>query len=115
MKHPARGEGRTIPLNQLQAFKADSNNKGRYLRTGVWTNTRHPNYFGNTCVWWGIWIVAFAGNPDIWWTIAGPLFNSIMLTKVLGKSFQDNFMGARPAYQKVIAETNGFLPWPPKK
>jgi steroid 5-alpha reductase family enzyme len=105
----------TVADGQLQAFKADSNNKGRYLRTGVWTNTRHPNYFGNTCVWWGIWIVAVSGNPDIWWTIAGPLFNSIMLTKILGKSFQDNFMGVRPEYQKLMAETNGFLPWPPKK
>lgn len=105
----------TVADGQLQAFKADSNNKGRYLRTGVWTNTRHPNYFGNTCVWWGIWIVAVAGNPDIWWTIAGPLFNSVMLTKVLGKSFQDKFMGVRPEYQKLMAETNGFLPWPPRK
>jgi len=102
----------TVADGQLQAFKADPNNKGRYLRTGVWTHSRHPNYFGNTTVWWGIYCVAVSGNPAIWWTIAGPIFNTIMLTGILGKAYQDKFMGSRPAYQKVIAETNGFLPIP---
>jgi steroid 5-alpha reductase family enzyme len=106
----------TVADGQLQAFKADSHNKGRYLRTGVWTNTRHPNYFGNTAVWWGIWLVAVDGNPAIWWTVLGPIINTIMLTGVLGKAFQDKHMGVRPAYQKVMDETNSFLPWPaPKK
>jgi steroid 5-alpha reductase family enzyme len=104
----------TVADGQLQAFKADTNNKGRYLRTGVWTHTRHPNYFGNTTVWWGIWIVAVAGNPTIWWTVIGPVFNTIMLTGILGRAFQDKFMGVRPEYKKVMEETNGFLPFPKK-
>lgn len=102
----------TVGDGQLQAFKADAHNKGRYLRTGVWTHTRHPNYFGNTTMWWGIWIVAVSGNPAIWWTIAGPILNTIMLTGVLGRAFQDKYMGSRPEYQKVMAETRGFLPIP---
>ncbi|MDB5971495.1 MAG: hypothetical protein JWQ90_3945 [Hydrocarboniphaga sp.] len=105
----------TVADGQLQAFKADANNKGRYLRTGVWTYTRHPNYFGNTVVWWGIYIVAVSAHPEIWWTIAGPAFNTIMLTGILGKAFQDKFMGSRPAYQKVISETSSFLPIPKRK
>ncbi len=105
----------TVADGQLQAFKADSNNKGRYLRTGVWTYTRHPNYFGNTCVWWGIYIVAVSVHHEIWWTIVGPVFNTIMLTGVIGKAFQDKFMGTRPAYQKVISETSSFLPIKPRK
>ncbi|HKT72169.1 MAG TPA: DUF1295 domain-containing protein [Steroidobacteraceae bacterium] len=100
----------TVADGQLQAFKADPNNKGRYLRTGVWTHTRHPNYFGNTTVWWGIWLVAVAGNPDIWWTVAGPVFNTIMLTGILGRAFQDKLMGTRPEYRQVMQETSGFLP-----
>jgi steroid 5-alpha reductase family enzyme len=55
----------TVADGQLHAFKSDSSNKGRYLRHGVWTHTRHPNYFGNTTVWWGIWLVAVAGNSNI--------------------------------------------------
>lgn len=105
----------TVADGQLQAFKADAHNKGRYLRTGVWTHTRHPNYFGNTVVWWGIYFVAVAGNNDLWWTIVGPLVNTIMLTGVLGRAFQDKYMGVRPEYQKVIAETNGFLPIPKRR
>jgi steroid 5-alpha reductase family enzyme len=104
----------TVADGQLQAFKADAQNKGRYLRTGVWTHTRHPNYFGNTMVWWGIWLVAVAGNPSIWWTLIGPVFNTIMLTGILGRAFQDKLMGVRPEYKKLMAETNGFLPFPKK-
>lgn len=109
----------TVADGQLQAFKQDKERykdmKGRYLQAGVWTHTRHPNYFGNTCVWWGIWLVAVSGNPDYWWTIAGPLFNTIMLTKILGKQFQDNFMGKRPEYQELMKKTRAFLPIPVSK
>lgn len=99
---------------QLQAFKQDPGNKGRYLEYGVWRLTRHPNYFGNTCVWWGIYITAVAGNPEIWWTILGPLTNTLMLTKVLGTAFQDKHMGSRPEYAELIKRTSGFIPRPPR-
>lgn len=120
---------------QLQAFKADKINKGRfdsegrwiisgtpadvganagtgkrYLETGVWSLTRHPNYFGNTVVWWGIWLTVYAARPDLLWTIAGPIFNTIMLTKVLGTAFQDKFMGSRPEYQALMSKRGGFFP-----
>jgi steroid 5-alpha reductase family enzyme len=104
----------TVADGQLQAFKADANNKGRYLRTGVWKHTRHPNYFGNTTVWWGIWLVAVAGNHNIWWTVIGPIMNTIMLTSILGSAFQDNFMGVRPEYKQLMQETSRFLPIPRK-
>lgn len=99
---------------QLQAFKQDPANKGRYTEFGVWRLTRHPNYFGNTCVWWGIYLTALAGNPDAWWTIIGPVVNTIMLTKVLGTAFQDKHMGSRPEYAELIRRTSGFFPRPPR-
>jgi steroid 5-alpha reductase family enzyme len=95
---------------QLQAFKQDPNNKGRYLEFGVWKLTRHPNYFGNVCVWWGIYLTAVAGNPEIWWTVAGPILNTIMLTKVLGTTFQDKYMGTRPEYADLMKRTSPFFP-----
>jgi steroid 5-alpha reductase family enzyme len=96
---------------QLQSFLA-LKERPRYLNTGVWTYSRHPNYFGTTTVWWGMWLVAVAGNSDVWWTVAGPAINTIMLTSVLGSAFQDNYMGARPEYQKLMARTRRFLPIP---
>ncbi len=101
---------------QLQAFLAlDKRKRPRYLNTGVWTHSRHPNYFGTTTVWWGIWLVAVAGNWDAWWTVCGPLINTIMLTSVLGSRFQDNYMGERPDYQELMARTRRFLPLPVSK
>jgi steroid 5-alpha reductase family enzyme len=103
----------TVADAQLQAFLADQpHNEGRYLNTGVWTRSRHPNYFGTTTVWWGIWITAVGGNSDAWWTVIGPVINTIMLTKVLGTKFQDRYMGDRPEYQELIRRTRGFLPVP---
>ncbi|HEX6389307.1 MAG TPA: DUF1295 domain-containing protein [Solirubrobacteraceae bacterium] len=96
---------------QLQAFLAQEQ-RPRYLNTGVWKYSRHPNYFGTTTVWWGMWLVAIDGNWDAWWTVAGPLANTIMLTSVLGSKFQDNYMGSRPDYQQLMARTRRFLPLP---
>jgi steroid 5-alpha reductase family enzyme len=101
----------TVADAQLQAFLAQ-HQRPRYLNTGVWTHSRHPNYFGTTTVWWGMWLVAVAGNPECWWTVAGPILNTIMLTSVLGSAFQDNYMGVRPEYQELMARTRRFLPLP---
>nr|WP_284236178.1 DUF1295 domain-containing protein [Mycolicibacterium sp. TUM20984] len=96
---------------QVQSFLA-LDQRPRYLNTGVWKFTRHPNYFGNALVWWAIWLVAVAGNPDCWWTVAGPVVNTIMLTSVLGSAFQDNYMGSRLEYQELMVCTRRFLPIP---
>jgi steroid 5-alpha reductase family enzyme len=101
----------TVADAQLQSFLA-LDKRPRYLNTGVWTHTRHPNYFGTTTVWWGMWLVAVAGNPDYWWTLVGPVLNTIMLTSVLGSAFQDNYMGSRPEYQELMVRTRKFLPLP---
>ncbi len=101
----------TVADAQLQSFLA-LEQRPRYLNTGVWKHSRHPNYFGTTTVWWGMWLVAVAGNPDCWWTVAGPIINTIMLTSVLGSAFQDNYMGVRPEYQELMARTRRFLPLP---
>jgi steroid 5-alpha reductase family enzyme len=101
----------TVADAQLQAFLA-LDQRPRYLNTGVWKHSRHPNYFGTTTVWWGMWLVAVAGNPTYWWTVAGPVLNTIMLTSVLGSAFQDNYMGVRPEYQELMARTRRFLPLP---
>src|SRR5260370_32915284 len=102
---------KTIATGHLQSFLA-LDKRRRYLNTGVWKHSRHPNYFGTPTVWWGMWLVAVAGNPACWWTVAGPIINTIMLTSGLGSAFQDNYMGVRPEYQELTAPTRRFLPLP---
>lgn len=103
----------TLGDGQLQSFLADKpHNEGRYIQTGVWKHTRHPNYFGTTTTWWGIWIVAMSADTAVWWTVAGPIMNTVMLSSVLGSKFQDDYMGRRPAYQDLMTRTRKFLPLP---
>lgn len=95
---------------QLQAFKADSGNDGRYLETGVWALTRHPNHFGNTVGWWGIWILIIAGNPSIWWTVVGVIFNTLILTILVGATNLDRYLSKRPEYKELMQRRNKFFP-----
>lgn len=102
----------TVADAQLQAFKADPANKGRYLNTGVWTHSRHPNYFGTTVVWWGMYLVVIAARPDLWWTMIGPMLNTYALAGVTGSPMTDRIMGERPEYRALMKRTRSFFPIP---
>lgn len=108
----------SIADGQLQAFMEDKPHNqgpagsGRYLNTGVWKHSRHPNYFGTTTVWWGIWIVAMSSSPECWWTVVGPIINTLMLTVLTGSRMTDQIMGSRPAYRELMNRTRFFFPIP---
>ena len=80
---------------------------------GLWKYTRHPNYFGNACMWWGIWLVACQA-PWGWATIFAPIIMTLLLTKVSGRDLLERDMGRRKNYQDYIERTSGFFPMPPK-
>jgi steroid 5-alpha reductase family enzyme len=107
----------TVGDAQLTAFRADPASTGKVLDTGLWRYTRHPNYFGDACVWWGIWLAA----ADSGWIIAlaslpGPLFLTFTLTKWSGKPLLEKGLAkTRPGYADYVARTSGFFPWPPKR
>lgn len=102
---------------QLAKFRADPTNAGKVLDTGLWRYTRHPNYFGDACVWWGIWIAAASAG---WWvaavTVIGPIFLTFTLTKWSGAPLLEGGMTRTrgPAYEAYKARTSGFVPWPPR-
>lgn len=83
------------------------------LNTGLWRYTRHPNYFGNACMWWGIWLVACEA-PWGWATIFAPIIMTYLLTNVSGKDLLEKDMGKRKNYKVYIQRTSGFFPLPPK-
>jgi steroid 5-alpha reductase family enzyme len=97
---------------QLSRFQA-GHNHGRVLDTGLWRWSRHPNYFGEACAWWGFWLIALAAGGG--WTVFAPLMLTAMLLKVSGVSLLEKDIGERrPAYRDYIARTNAFIPGPRK-
>jgi len=99
---------------QLARFKADPANRGQVMDRGLWRYTRHPNYFGDFCVWWGFYLIALAGGA--WWSIVSPLLMSFFLLKVSGVALLEKDIGERrPAYRDYRARTNAFFPGPPRK
>jgi steroid 5-alpha reductase family enzyme len=80
---------------------------------GLWRYSRHPNYFGECCLWWGLWLIALAAGA--WWTIVSPLILTLLLLKVSGVTLLEKDIGERrPAYSDYIRRTNAFLPWRPR-
>ncbi len=98
---------------QLLAFKMDSANKGTVLDRGLWRYTRHPNYFGETVQWWGLFLVALGGGA--WWTIISPLLLTFLIIKVSGVSMlEKDLTQTKPKYRDYIRRTSAFIPMPPK-
>lgn len=99
---------------QLARFTADGNNKGRVMDSGFWRYTRHPNYFGDFCVWWGLYLIALSAGA--WWSIVGPLLMSLLLMRVSGVALLERNIGKRrPGYADYARRTSAFFPWFPKR
>lgn len=104
----------TVGDLQLAAFRRNPANRGRVLDTGLWRYTRHPNYFGDACVWWGFFLIA--ASVGAWWTIVGPIVMTILLVRVSGAGLlESTIVDRRPGYAEYIRRTSGFLPLPPRR
>ena len=97
---------------QMARFKADKSNKGTVMDRGLWRYTRHPNYFGDFCVWWGIGLIALSSGA--WWSLIGPAVVTLLLTRVSGKDHLERSMSQRPGYAEYVERTSGFVPRPPR-
>ena len=94
---------------QLAQFKAKPQNKGKVMDQGFWRYTRHPNYFGDFCVWWGFYLIALSAGA--WWAVVGPLGMSLLLMRVSGVTLLERDIGERrPQYASYILRTNAFFP-----
>ena len=100
---------------QLARFKADPGNAGRVLDTGLWRYSRHPNYFGETCVWWGYWLIA-SEHPWGLLTVFSPALMTWSILGMMGKELVERRMlKKRPGYEDYVRRTSGFFPWPPRR
>ena len=102
---------------QLARFKADPANEGKVMDEGLWRYTRHPNYFGDACVWWGIWIAAMGVDPGlVIWTLPGPVFLTFTLVKWSGAAMTEKGMRKKygQEFADYVARTSAFIPLPPR-
>lgn len=96
---------------QLSKFKADPAHNSQVMDRGLWRYTRHPNYFGECCVWWGFYLIALAAGG--WWSILGPLVMTTLLLKVSGVALlEKDIAKRRPEYRRYVEQTNAFIPGP---
>ena len=98
---------------QLDKF-LEKRKKGEIMDKGLWKYSRHPNYFGEVFLWWGIWIMTFA-TPYFWYAIITPLTITILILGVSGIPLQEKRKKDDPAYQSYVSRTSIFVPWFPKK
>ena len=104
----------TLADAQLARFKAEPANAGRVMDSGLWRYTRHPNYFGEFCVWWGVYGIALGAGA--WWTLFSPLLMTVLLLRVSGVALlEKDIAERRPAYRNYAARTNAFFPGPSRE
>ena len=99
---------------QLAVFKANPSNKGRVLDKGFWHYTRHPNYFGDSSVWWGFGFICLGAGSYI--PVLGSVLMTLLIIKVSGVSLLEKTLKEqKPEYKEYISKTSSFIPWFPKK
>lgn len=100
--------------HQLARFKADPANRGKIMDRGLWAWTRHPNYFGDFCVWWGLFLIVCQAPGAAAATLVSPVLMSFLLIGGSGKALLERHMAERPGYAAYGAKTSGFFPRPPR-
>lgn len=100
--------------SQLARFKAEPANRGKVLDSGLWRYTRHPNYFGDATLWWGLYAMA-ASTPGGWLTVLSPSLMTLLLMRVSGVTLLEGTLKAsKPGYRAYIARTPAIVPWFPR-
>ncbi|MGW8728765.1 DUF1295 domain-containing protein [Streptomyces sp. NPDC055808] len=105
----------TVGDYQLARFKADPAHQGRIMDRGLWSWTRHPNYFGDFLVWWGLFALACGSWQAAAVSVLSPLLMSFLLTRGSGQRLLEEHMKDRPGYTAYAARTSGFVPLPPRR
>ncbi|MCG8590823.1 MAG: DUF1295 domain-containing protein [Proteobacteria bacterium] len=96
---------------QLRRFAKSGAAPGSVLDTGLWSVSRHPNYFGEMCFWWGLFLFALAANPALWWTGAGAVAITLMFVFASLPMIEKRMLERRPAFQRQIETTSLVIPW----
>lgn len=105
----------TIADAQLARFKAEPANAGQVMDRGLWRYSRHPNHFGDACVWWGLYLIAAETGLGAW-ALPGPLLLTFLLLRISGApTLEPHLARTRPGYADYVRRTSPFVLWPPKR
>ena len=100
---------------QMRSALAHGEMSDTTFRGGLWRYSRHPNYFGETLFWWGLYLFALGVDTGLWWTIFGPLGVTALFLFVSLPLIEDRMRKRRPDYEDVRLEVSAFIPWIPKR
>lgn len=99
--------------DQLRRFRSDPANRDRILTTGLWRYSRHPNYFGEVILWWGIFLIVLP-VPGAWWTIVSPLLLTFLILRVSGIPMLEKKYAGNPEFDEYRRRTSALFPLPPR-
>jgi len=97
---------------QLRRF-GRRKNPGEIMTEGLWSWSRHPNYFGELSFWWGLFLFGFAADPSYWWTVIGPVAMTLMFHFASIPMLDQRSLTRRPGYAEHMERVNAVIPWPP--
>ncbi len=101
---------------QLDRFLKQPEHKGKLMTSGLWKFSRHPNYFGESLLWWGLWVASLGVAAEIWYiSIVSPLLITFLLLKVSGIPLLEARMSQHPDWPAYAKKTNAFIPWFPRR
>lgn len=100
-----------IADEQLRAFVKSKPPKGEIMQSGLWRHSRHPNYFGEICVWWGLYLSAAAADPSAWWAIVGPASITCLFVFISVPMIDERSKKRRPGYETHMQKVSGIVPW----
>lgn len=98
---------------ELSQFTKNPLNKGKIIQSGLWQYTRHPNYFGEVTLWWGIYIISLGSTP-FFYTLIGPLTITILILFVSGIPLLEKKYAGNPDFEEYKRKTSVFFPLPPR-
>lgn len=104
----------TVADAQLDRFNRDPANKDRLMTEGLFAWSRHPNYFGEAVLWWGLGLIGFSLS-GMWWSFVGPAILTFLLIKVSGVPMLEDLLAKRPGWSEYAARTPAFFPRPPRQ
>ncbi len=96
---------------QMRRFRSDALEDQQAIPPGLWSLSRHPNYFGEVCFWWGLYLFALAARPDFWWTIVGPLAITLLFVGISIPLMESHLQARHPHYQEYRRRVSPFIPW----